>query len=84
VGAGFDLSIADWTTESSPSRSDWRLSPDGGEGGASVPLDEGGGELSAGVLAGAGALGVSTALDEGASELGRLSVVDVVSDIRWL
>lgn len=49
---------------------------------ASVPLDDGGGALSAGALAGAGALGVSTALDEGASEEGRPSVVDAVSDIQ--
>lgn len=46
-----------------------------------MPLDDGGGALSAGALAGAGALDVSTALDEGASELGMPSV-DVVSDIR--
>jgi hypothetical protein len=50
---------------------------------ASVPLDDGGGdELSAGALAGAGALGVSTALDEGASDVGRPSVVFVVPDIH--
>jgi hypothetical protein len=50
---------------------------------ASVPLDDGGGdELSAGALAGAGALGASTALDEGASDVGGPSVVLVVSDMR--
>jgi hypothetical protein len=71
------------TAASSPSRSDWRLSPDEGEDVLSVVVapDEGG-VLSTGVLV-LGALGASTALDEGASDGAGLSeVVDVVSDIQ--
>jgi hypothetical protein len=72
------------TAASSPSRSDWRLSPDEGEDVLSVVVapDEGEGVLSTGVLV-LGALGASTALDEGASDgVGLSEVVDVVSDIQ--
>jgi hypothetical protein len=72
------------TAASSPSRSDWRLSPDEGEGVLSVVLapDEGG-VLSTGVLVLGALAGASTALDEGASDGAGLSeVVDVVSDIQ--